>query len=356
MTTTTAILLKHLNVKSKSGFEWLCLCPYHEDNSPSFSVNIRKRLFICYACGAKGNMTQLLQHLGISDTLEQDEISLDELSSKIKVAGEEASRTVRPPVGIPIPATIYSDSDAIKRYWEEERKLSRFAVQAYKLGYDSLNDEAIIPVRDFNGHNIGMIRRTFDPSRPRYLYSKGMKTSEVVFGAYEAMRLAESQLVSKGVLVITEGAVDAMTVYSKAPASSVSANEKMFFVGVAILGSRMSKTQANIIKRLGFEEIIIATDMDRAGKTAQVQVATMLKDIRVGSLVHKAHWPEQSGKDLNSLSESEAMRVLQSARGDAFKSLANSVNSQHAHTVTTTNSGIYKATITSLGGYERYIK
>lgn len=314
MTTTTAILLKHLTVKSKSGFEWLCLCPYHEDTSPSFSINIRKKLFICYACGAKGNMNQLLEHLGITESCVEEEMSLDELAEKVRGIGEDVSRTERPPVGVPIPARIYSDTSAIHKYWNEERKLGNFAIQAYKLGYDPLSDEAIIPVNDFNGHNIGMIRRTFDPSRPRYLYSKGMKTSEVVFGAHEAMKYAEKHKERNGVLVITEGSVDAMSVYHQ---NAHTGDKESFFVGVAILGSRISKTQALIIKKMGFQEIVIATDMDRAGRVASVQVQTMLKDVKCGALVSIASWEEAKGKDLNSLkllSERDMMEPIVQAR------------------------------------------
>ena len=297
MTTTTAILLKHLDVRSRSGFEWLCLCPYHQDTSPSFSINIRKKLFICYACGAKGHMTQLLEHLGVSEKGTAEEISLDELTEKIKNVEQEESRTARPPVGFPIPARVYSDQESISRYWSEERKLEKHIVSLYNLGYDTLSDEAIIPVTDFNGHNIGMIRRTFDPLRPRYLYSKGMKTSEVVFGAHEAMKYANINVGMKGVLVITEGSVDAMSISGK---RTVGKNGQTFYAGVAVLGSRISRTQALAIKKLGFEEIVIATDMDRAGRSAAIQIQMALRDIKCASFISIASW-DSSFKDLNSL-------------------------------------------------------
>ncbi|NBO55083.1 MAG: hypothetical protein EBU84_10945, partial [Actinobacteria bacterium] len=54
--TIVRFLKRHLDIRSKSGLEWQAVCPFHEDTSPSFSVNIRKGLYICYACGAKGNM------------------------------------------------------------------------------------------------------------------------------------------------------------------------------------------------------------------------------------------------------------------------------------------------------------
>lgn len=357
MTAVTAILLKHLTVKTKSGFEWLCLCPYHEDTTPSFSVNIRKKLFICYACGAKGNMAQLLQHLGVTATLEADEVSLDELSAKVKGVGEEVSRTERPPVGFPIPARAYSDLSSIHQYWNEKRQLGNSAIQAYKLGYDNLNDEAIIPVTDFNGHTVGMIRRTFDPSRPRYLYSKGMKTSEVVFGAHEAMKMMEKHRDKSGVLVITEGSVDAMSVYAQMMVSSQ--HGQSVYAGVAVLGSRISKTQAQIIKKMGFEEIIVATDTDRAGREASVQIQKTLQDMKCGSLISVATWPLDFGKDLNSIltigGRASLFSVLSSARTTTLPS-QQVQKPLNTNAVTTSASGSYTVKHTTLAGYERYIK
>jgi 5S rRNA maturation endonuclease (ribonuclease M5) len=242
-------------------------------------------------------MTQLLEHLGISEKGTEEEVSLDELTQKIRGVEEEESRTARPPVGFPIPSRMYSDQESIHRYWVEERKLEKHIVSMYNLGYDTLSDEAIIPVTDFNRNNIGMIRRTFDPSRPRYLYSKGMKISEVVFGAHEAMKYASVNVGMKGVLVITEGSVDAMSISGK---RTVGKNGQSFYAGVAVLGSRISRTQALEIKKLGFEEIVIATDMDRAGRTAAIQIQTMLKDIKCASFISIASW-DSSFKDLNSL-------------------------------------------------------
>lgn len=333
MTTTTAILLKHLDVRTRSGFEWLCLCPYHEDKSPSFSVNIRKRLFICYACGAKGNMTQLLQHLGVSEKPEQEEVSLDELTAKIKGVNEDVSRTERPPVGVPIPPRIYSNQEEIAKYWNQTRHLPLVTVETYGLGFDELANEAIIPVRDFNGHNIGIIRRTFDPSRPRYLYSKGMKTSEVVFGAYEAKQLAMKNNGKKGILVITEGSVDAMTVYNLQKTG-----QDFFYAGVALLGSRISSRQAEIIKRLGYEKIIIATDMDRAGKTAQVQVRSTLKSINCGALIYDATWDESLGKDLNSLPFKNLLTTLYDSMAIGKNTYAKMIVASSQKQFTSTNS------------------
>src|SRR5690606_35928235 len=43
------------------------LCPFHADSTPSFALSLSSGLWICYACGAKGNLRQLLKGLGLND-------------------------------------------------------------------------------------------------------------------------------------------------------------------------------------------------------------------------------------------------------------------------------------------------
>lgn len=296
----TSFILKNLQVKTKSGFEWLCLCPYHEDKSPSFSFNIKKRLFVCYACGAKGNLQQLMEHLNVSADIRGEEKSVDEVSEKIANAKFILNSPNRPAVGVPYPSSYREGiaREKIVDFWMGERYLKDKHIDAYRLGYDYMNDQAIIPIRDDeSGLIVSLIRRraNVEDGQSRYLYSKGAKISEMVFGAREAVDLFALRSNTKHSLVITEGAIDAMSVYG------LLGYGDRVYAGVAILGSRMSKAQGEIIRSIGADEIIIATDADRAGKVAETQIATMLKDLRCGVIVHKAMWDGTVGKDLNEL-------------------------------------------------------
>jgi hypothetical protein len=47
----------------KAGKEWKGLCPFHEDKTPSFSVNDEKGLFHCFACGVAGDVIDFLMKL-----------------------------------------------------------------------------------------------------------------------------------------------------------------------------------------------------------------------------------------------------------------------------------------------------
>ena len=41
--------------------EWIGRCPFHEERSPSFSVNAGKKLYYCFGCGAKGDVIDFVR-------------------------------------------------------------------------------------------------------------------------------------------------------------------------------------------------------------------------------------------------------------------------------------------------------
>jgi len=54
-------------LKKSSGDEWVGLCPFHSEKTPSFFVNENKNVYYCFGCQAKGNMfTFVMRHNGIS--------------------------------------------------------------------------------------------------------------------------------------------------------------------------------------------------------------------------------------------------------------------------------------------------
>ncbi|MFV8459236.1 DNA primase [Mycoplasma sp. CR] len=48
---------------TKKGNNYVGLCPFHEDSTPSFTVSPQKQIFKCFPCGASGNVVGFLQRL-----------------------------------------------------------------------------------------------------------------------------------------------------------------------------------------------------------------------------------------------------------------------------------------------------
>ena len=53
-----------LDVRSRNGDEWLAICPFRDDRRQSFSLNVAKGVFICFACGRKGKLEEREKHDG----------------------------------------------------------------------------------------------------------------------------------------------------------------------------------------------------------------------------------------------------------------------------------------------------
>lgn len=58
----------------KSGSNYKCLCPFHEDHNPSMIINPHTQRFKCYACGAYGDALDFMRryfHLGFIEAVEK---------------------------------------------------------------------------------------------------------------------------------------------------------------------------------------------------------------------------------------------------------------------------------------------
>jgi len=62
--TDTATVIRDLlpQGQERNG-EWHLLCPFHDEQNPSFSVNLQEGMYYCFACGAKGNLVKLYAHV-----------------------------------------------------------------------------------------------------------------------------------------------------------------------------------------------------------------------------------------------------------------------------------------------------
>ncbi|MDQ6972887.1 MAG: CHC2 zinc finger domain-containing protein, partial [Mariprofundaceae bacterium] len=65
-TDVVELIARHVELK-KSGANFMGLCPFHHEKSPSFSVSTDKQLFYCFGCGKGGGAFQfLMEHDGYS--------------------------------------------------------------------------------------------------------------------------------------------------------------------------------------------------------------------------------------------------------------------------------------------------
>lgn len=215
-----------------SGRERQFLCHVHGDSNPSASVNSLTGLWICYACGASGKV-------------DLDGIELDPYALRRRIH-EVEERVAASQVRYPEGWLNFFDSTGPGEYW-----LSRYSEEIcrqHRLGQTPDGKYATIPLRNHEGEVCGVIRRSLTGERPKYKYPFQARLSERIFNYHRA---------TKDVIFLTEGATDAIAI-----------DEVMPEYSMAIYGSRMSRTQTQLMFRYAPKVILVATDQDEAGDKA----------------------------------------------------------------------------------------
>lgn len=86
-----SVIGKYVALK-KGGKDWVGLCPFHNEKSPSFSVSEAKQFYYCYGCGASGDAVGFVRdHLGVSFRE-----AVESINGRITLEGGAAIQPPRP--------------------------------------------------------------------------------------------------------------------------------------------------------------------------------------------------------------------------------------------------------------------
>jgi len=228
----------NLEVMIRSGDEWMCKCPYHEDRSPSLQFNVAKGLWICFSCQRKGNAKTLF-----GEDFRPPEPDIESVLAQLDLI-EAASHAQPVPL---LSESILKRYNFPTDYWMN-RGFSSTIIKAFQLGYDPLENDAIIPVRNVDGGLIGVIRRKLENDfGPKYMYPKHFPRKTTMFGSWLVAKATTDHV------VIVEGSADAMAVWGAGVPS------------MAQYGSSLSREQVVLLRRLGIKRVTLFYDNDEAG-------------------------------------------------------------------------------------------
>jgi len=273
---------QYLDVRQHQGVEWLALCPFHNDHSPSFRINVEKEVYICFSCGAQGSGIKLAEYLkaGKLDTGVTED-TMARAVAELEVETEEAR---------PVPEAWLNQFDHDHAYWKR-RGFSPDTIATFRLGFDPLTNCVTIPIRTLKREPLGVVRRRLDDQRPKYIYPKGLPISRSLFGAWDAQ--------DHPWLAICEGPLDAIAMWD----AGVPA--------VAMYGSRISDAQARLLRIMGTRGLVIATDNDEAGLRARDRIVETMPDLSLKLLTY----PQGSlAKDPGELSRIERREAYTGAQ------------------------------------------
>jgi DNA primase len=170
----------------------IAVCPFHDDSDPSFAMSTVTGLWICYACGAKGNLKQFLDRLEIDRQtiqLKHGEALKKVRNNRKPEANPTASLTTKDPLPEEILGLFNMCPTSLLDAGFEESTL-RF----FEIGFDKLHMRVTYPMRDLKGQLLGINGRTVeeDEDIPRYkVYTK----------EYEAWGMPPRNVVNKSLLL-----------------------------------------------------------------------------------------------------------------------------------------------------------
>jgi DNA primase len=339
----------------KAGTNFVGLCPFHNEKSPSFNVSPSRNTYHCFGCGAGGTAIRfVMEHDGMSFVeavkrladaagirIEEEvwdanaeaeakhrslllrahrEIAewFHQLLMKHKIAAPARdylkSRGIKAEVAKNWQMGYAPPSGAFFREWAAKARIPEnvlveagIFVQADEDSgrrgtYPRFRDRLMFPIRSDNGDVIAFSGRVLDPTAKTAKYLNSPETplfskSKVLFG-FDRSKRAISKA---GEAIVCEGQIDMIMVY-----------EAGFQNVVAGQGTAFTELHAKLLKRV-CNEIVLCYDSDNAGYGAAEKAFKILSPI--GLTVKVAALPQ--GEDPDSLLRKEGTEALQTVLGNA---------------------------------------
>jgi DNA primase len=338
----------------KKGGSYLGLCPFHNEKTPSFSVNGAKQFYHCFGCGAGGNVltfimeyenysfTEALKYLADRAGIKLPE---QEQSAEAKRAADFKGRLLEVNKQTAIyfhhqfntkegkdayayltgrgltDDTIkhfglgYSNrfTDDLYRYLKKLGYEDEFLAQTGLIsfderlgGRDKFRDRVMFSIMDINHRVIGFGGRVMGntgPEIPKYLNSPETKLFEKSRNLY-GLNYAKST--RKHQILICEGYMDVIALHQAG-----------FTNAVAALGTAFTPFHANLLKRYT-NEVLLTFDSDNAGVMAALRAIPILKEAGLTIKVIDMKPYKDPDEFIKAIGAEEYQKRIDSARNSFF--------------------------------------
>ncbi len=285
----------------KKGCNYMGLCPFHSEKTPSFCIYQNTNSFYCFGCGAGGDVIQfimLAETLCYSDAIEflanKVGIQFDDQSSNYLSERKSIFEINRAAAKF-FHSNLSCESEGMRYF--TSRGLSEKIIKRFGLGYSSTErnslvnfliekgfskenilksnlgleykgrlrdrfiNRVIFPIIDTKGNIIAFGARSLTDKLPKYLNSSDtlvFKKSNNLFSLNFAKK--------EKYFILVEGYMDV-----------ISLNQIGFKSAVASLGTALTKEQSNLISKY-VQEVYICYDSDDAGRKATNRAIKILED------------------------------------------------------------------------------
>ena len=298
----------------KKGNDFLGLCPFHNEKTPSFSVSDEKGFFHCFGCSAHGDVISFVMQKESIDFKEALKLLaseaginlLDYAGYKNKISKEsiDAYNVVEFSKDYFVNNLNASSGISVRDYLSQ-RKVSEKAYKYFELGYaenisnnlivflknnnfsmeaiiasglarnsvknnkpyDFFRNRLIFPIHDNNGKVIAFGGRGLEGTEPKYLNSPDtilFKKKKMLFNFHRAKKYVQKH---KLPLIVVEGYLDVISLYHIG-----------LYGAVAPLGTALSEDQLILMWRIA-DEPIICMDGDKAGYRSAIRTLNIAMNI-----------------------------------------------------------------------------
>ena len=297
------VVSRYVNL-TKKGKNYIGVCPFHDDHSPSMSVSPEKQIFTCFSCGATGNVFTF-----VSDF---EKISF---SDAVRLLGEKAGISIgnNTYIGNSKRDEYFDIYDSANKFYQnslftnlgknaiqylKNRNIDRDTIKKFGIGLsvqklsltdylknknysidklidvgltnDNGNDifinRIMFPIYDLAGNPVafsGRIYNTKDTSK--YINTKEtdkFKKGKILYNYH----IAKEHLKKNDSVIIMEGQMDVIR------ASTIGVNNC-----IATMGTALTRDHKSIIKNMT-NNVILCFDGDSAGEKATISAIELLED------------------------------------------------------------------------------
>ncbi len=320
------VISQYVPLKQK-GNSYFGLCPFHNEKTPSFSVNSEKQFYYCFGCGAAGNVFSFLMEMENCDfpeamkrLAERAHITLPEPEKNAQaIAAEKLKQTlfeIHSTAGRFYYDCLQAEEGVQARAYLQKRQMDPRMVRKFGIGYspdrydallqhllekgfqktdilktglvlenkdgkgyhDRFRGRLMFPIFDVQGRVVGFGGRILAKGEPKYLNSPEtilFSKSRNLYG------LNFAKAARKRELILVEGYMDMLSIYQAG-----------FHNVVASLGTAFNQEHARTLKRFA-DDIILLYDSDEAGTNAALRAIPVL--VKNGFRVKVTQVPD--GKD-----------------------------------------------------------
>ncbi|MBQ8247308.1 MAG: DNA primase [Lachnospiraceae bacterium] len=302
----------------KKGSNYTCCCPFHNEKTPSFSVNQARQMYKCFGCGEGGSVITFLQKYenftfpeAIKYLAERAGVELPEETNTPANKAKENRRARLLEVNKEAAKYYYyllrSDKGKIGMDYLTKRELSEETRNKFGLGYassygndliaylkskgfkdDEIRDSGLagfseqkglsskfwnrvmFPIQDSNHRVIGFGGRVMGDGEPKYLNSP---ETEIFDKSRNLYGLNFARTSRRNNMILCEGYMDVIALHQAG-----------FNQAVASLGTAFTSGQANLLRRYT-KDVLLAYDSDGAGTKAALRAIQILRETGLASKI-----------------------------------------------------------------------